>query len=203
MTIDAPRTPTRPPRRRRFRPPPILRAMRAKRAIRAMPPTPTLPAKPPPTPTLPSSPVLRFVVAGLATVLALAAGAPSPAAAAADFVVVVNAANPQAALPAAEVSNMFLQKTHRWDSGERVRAVDLPEASPARESFSKAIHGRPTAAVKAYWQRMIFSGIDTPPPEKPTPADVLAYVKANPGAIGYVPAATPLPDGVKALKVAP
>ena len=161
MTIEAPRTPTRPPRRR----------------------------------------WLRFV-AGLAAVLALAAVAPSPAAAA-DFVVVVNAANPQAALPAAEVSNMFLQKTHRWDSGERVRAVDLPEASPARESFSKAIHGRPTAAVKAYWQRMIFSGIDTPPPEKPTAAEVLAYVKANPGAIGYVPAATPLPDGVKALKVGP
>jgi len=161
VTIEAPRTLTRPPRRR----------------------------------------LLRPVLAGLVFLLALVAGAPRPAAAA-DFVVVVNAANAQTALPAAEVSNMFLQKTHKWESGERVRAVDLPEASPARESFSRAIHGRPTAAVKAYWQRMIFSGIDTPPPEKPTPADVLAYVKANPGAIGYVPAGTPLPDGVKALKVA-
>jgi ABC-type phosphate transport system substrate-binding protein len=152
----------------------------------------------PRTPTRP----IRRALAGLAALLALAAGAPRPATAA-DFVVVVNAANSQTALPAAEVSNMFLQKTHQWGSGERVRAVDLPEASAARESFSRAIHGRPTAAVKAYWQRMIFSGIDTPPPEKPTPADVLAYVKANPGAIGYVPAGTPLPDGVKALKVAP
>lgn len=147
-------------------------------------------------------PARRRLFSGLAALLALAAGAPLPAAAA-DFVVVVNAANPQASLPAAEVSNLFLQKTHQWGSGERVRAVDLPEASPARESFSRAIHGRPTSAVKAYWQRMIFSGIDTPPPEKPTPADVLAYVKANPGGIGYVPAGTPLPDGVKALKVAP
>ena len=162
MTIVAPRTFTRPPRRRPLRP----------------------------------------VLAGLAVLLALAAGAPRPAAAA-DFVVVINAANSQTALPAAEVSNMFLQKTHQWGSGERVRAVDLPESSPARQSFSRAIHGRPTAAVKAYWQRMIFSGVDTPPPEKPTPADVLAYVKANPGAIGYVPAGTPLPDGVKPLKVAP
>ena len=157
-------------------------------------------------PRTPIRPARRRLLAGLvplAALLALAAGAPRPAAAAADFVVVVNAANGQASLPAAEVSNMFLQKTHQWGSGERVRAVDLPEASPARESFSRAIHGRPTSAVKAYWQRMIFSGIDTPPPEKPTPADVLASVKANPGAIGYVPAGTPLPDGVKALKVAP
>jgi ABC-type phosphate transport system substrate-binding protein len=150
----------------------------------------------------PTRPARRRLLAGLAALLALAAGAPRPAAAA-DFVVVINAANPQASLPAAEVSNMFLQKTHQWGSGERVRAVDLPESSAARESFSRAIHGRPTSAVKAYWQRMIFSGVDTPPPEKLTPADVLAYVKANPGAIGYVPAGTPLPDGVKALKVAP
>jgi len=153
-------------------------------------------------PRTPIRPARRRLLAGLAGLLALAAGAPRPAAAA-DFVVVINAANSQTSLPAAEVSNMFLQKTHQWGSGERVRAVDLPEASAARESFSKAIHGRSTSAVKAYWQRMIFSGIDTPPPEKPTPADVLAYVKASPGAIGYVPAGTPLPDGVKALKVAP
>jgi len=138
----------------------------------------------------------------LAAILALASGVPRPAGAA-DFIVVVNAGNRQAELPAAEVSNMFLQKTHHWESGERVRAVDLPEAAPARQSFSKAIHGRSTAAVKAYWQRMIFTGIDVPPPEKPTPGDVLAYVKANPGAIGYVPAGMPLPDGVKALKVTP
>jgi ABC-type phosphate transport system substrate-binding protein len=40
-----------------------------------------------------------------------------------------------------------------------------------------------------------------PPPEKASPTEVLAYVRANPGGIGYVPAGTALPDGVKALKV--
>lgn len=140
-------------------------------------------------------------VFALAAILALAAGAPRPSAAAADFIVVINAGNPQAALPAAEVSKMFLQKTPRWQSGARVMAVDLPEESPARASFSKMIHERSTAAVKAYWQKMIFSGRDVPPPEKTSAAEVLAYVRANPGAIGYVPAGTPLPDGVKALRV--
>ncbi|MBV8202717.1 MAG: hypothetical protein JOZ15_19035 [Acidobacteria bacterium] len=149
------------------------------------------------------SPRLRgglLLVWAAALALALGAGPPRPAAAA-DFVVVINAANPQASLSTAEVSNMFLQKTHKWESGERVKAVDLPETSPARASFSQAIHGRATAAVKAYWQRMIFSGLDAPPPEKPSAAEVLAYVRANPGGIGYVPAGTPLGEGVKALKV--
>lgn len=135
-------------------------------------------------------------------VAALAGGAPGPAAAA-DFVVVVNAGIRQASLPTAEVSNMFLRKTTQWRSGEAVKAVDLPEGAAVRESFSQAVHERSTSAVKAYWQKMIFSGRDVPPPEKPSAAEVLAYVRANPGGIGYVPAGTPLPEGVKALKVTP
>lgn len=119
-----------------------------------------------------------------------------------DFVVVVNASNPVASLSTAELSQMFLQKTPRWESGEKVMAVDLTEEAPARQAFSKAIHDRTTAAVKAYWQNMIFSGRDVPPPEKASAADVLAYVRTNPGGIGYVPAGTALPTGVRAIKVA-
>jgi ABC-type phosphate transport system substrate-binding protein len=136
----------------------------------------------------------------IAAALLLAGG--QPVAAAADFVVVVNAANPESALPAANVSKMFLQRITHWTrTPERVMAVDLAEDSPVRASFSRAVHERSTAAVKAYWQKMIFSGRDVPPPEKASAAEVLAYVRANPGAIGYVPAGTALPDGVKALKV--
>jgi ABC-type phosphate transport system substrate-binding protein len=132
--------------------------------------------------------------------LALLPGAPR-AAAAADFLVVVNASNPETALPAVDVSKMFLQKKTLWRPAERVIPVDLAEDSPVRASFSRVIHQRSTAAVKAYWQKMIFSGRDVPPPEKASPTEVLAFVRANPGAIGYVPAGTALPDGVKTLKV--
>jgi ABC-type phosphate transport system substrate-binding protein len=145
----------------------------------------------------------RVGALGLAAALALALLPAAPRiASAADFVVVVNAANPETALPAAEISKLFLQRKTQWTRlPERVMAVDLAEDSPVRASFSRAIHQRPTAAVKAYWQKMIFSGRDVPPPEKASPTEVLAYVRANPGGIGYVPAGTALPDGVKALKV--
>lgn len=149
----------------------------------------------------------RLIIPGLAMVAALALGRTAPALAAGPpeggggFVVVVNAGNPTGALPAAEISQMFLQKTRQWKSGEKVMAIDLTEESAARQAFSKAILDRSTAAVKAYWQTMIFSGRAVPPPEKPTAADILAYVRGNSGAIGYVPSGTALPDGVKALKV--
>jgi hypothetical protein len=117
------------------------------------------------------------------------------------FVVVVNAANPVGVLPAAEISRLFLRKSLHWPSGETVRAVDLHQESPARESFSRAILARGTAAVEGYWRKMIFSGRDTPPPERSSPPEVLAYVRANLGAVGYVPGGTLLPDGVKELRV--
>ena len=149
----------------------------------------------------------KLIMPGLLVPLALALGMTAPALAAGPpesvggFVVVVNAGNPAGALSAADISQMFLQKTTQWKSGEKVMAVDLTEDSAARQAFSKAILDRSTAAVKAYWQTMIFSGRAVPPPEKPSAAEILAYVRANPGGIGYLASGTALPDGVKVLKV--
>jgi ABC-type phosphate transport system substrate-binding protein len=118
------------------------------------------------------------------------------------FEVIVNAANPSAVLPAPEVSRMFLHKALQWPNGLRVVPIDQPEDSPARDAFSRAVHGKSAAAVKAYWQRMIFSGRDVPPPERAS-AEVLSLVRSDLGAIGYVLPGTPLGDGVKVLKITP
>ena len=40
------------------------------------------------------------------------------------------------------------------------------------------------------------------PPEKASDAEVSAFVAGNATAIGYVDAATPLPNGVKVLNIA-
>jgi|HubBroStandDraft_3_1064219.scaffolds.fasta_scaffold00909_5 ABC-type phosphate transport system substrate-binding protein len=138
----------------------------------------------------------------LPVLLLLGAGGSPPATGAEPYVVVVNAANPVTALPAEEVSRFFLHKSDRWPNGTKVTAVDLVEDSPARDAFSRVIHQRSTSAVKAYWQRLIFSGRDVPPPEKSN-AEALSFVRSNLGAIAYVASGTPLGDGVKALRVTP
>ena len=124
-------------------------------------------------------------------------------AAAEGFVVIVNSANPASALRAGEVSALFLKRAEQWPDGTKVSAVDLDEGEPARESFSKQILEKSTAAVKAYWQKMIFSGRSVPPPEKASPEEVVSFVESHPGGIGYVPAGTPLGAGVKILVVKP
>lgn len=136
----------------------------------------------------------------LAVLVLWAGGLP---AAADSVVVVVNAANPAGELSADDVSKMFLKKTARWANGERVLPVDLVDSSALRQAFSKQVHGKTTAAVKAYWQKMIFSGHDVPPPEKPSIGEALAYVRSYPGAIGYAPAGADLGPGIKILRVTP
>jgi ABC-type phosphate transport system substrate-binding protein len=148
----------------------------------------------------------RAVGKALVVFLLLASGlAPGArqAAGAEDFVVIVNAGNSASALRAGEVSALFLKKAVAWPDGSKALPVDLSEKAPSRDSFSRQIHGKSTSAIKAYWQKMIFSGRDVPPPEKSSPGEVVSFVRANPGGIGYVPAQTRLDSGVKILVVRP
>jgi ABC-type phosphate transport system substrate-binding protein len=145
----------------------------------------------------------RLRHAGLCLLLGTILGAQRPAGAAEPFVVIVNAANPVAAVTGEELSSLFLKKAAQWSGGLPAMPVDLAPDAAARESFSRQIHHKGTAAVKAYWQQMIFSGRDVPPPEKASPREVVAFVAANRGGLGYVPAGTALGAGVKAVDVKP
>jgi len=102
--------------------------------------------------------------------------------------VVVNASNPLSSIAKSDVARMFLKKLSKWPSGQPAQPVDLPENAVAREQFSTQVLGRSVSAVIAYWQQQIFAGKDLPPMTKASEAEVLAYVKANPNAIGYVSA---------------
>lgn len=117
-----------------------------------------------------------------------------------DYKIIVNKSNPVSSMTKQEVSKMFLKKTLKWDNNQTVLPVDLTEDNPAWETFSKEIHRRDLKKVKAYWQKMIFSGRAVPPPEKVNESEVLAYVQSNPGAIGYV-SASKQTGNVKVLKI--
>jgi ABC-type phosphate transport system substrate-binding protein len=127
----------------------------------------------------------------------VAAGA---APAAYPFLVVVNEANPIVSLSPDELSDLFLKKSSRWSDGSLVLPVDQGEDSHIRESFNREVHRKSAAAVRAYWQQRIFSGRDVPPPEKRGDAEVIAFVRNNPAAIGYVSAAAST-SGIRVLAV--
>jgi hypothetical protein len=114
--------------------------------------------------------------------------------------VIVNPENRADTLRREEVSRLFLKKTTRWADGRVAVPVDLVETSAAREAFSRDIHRRPASAIKKYWQQMVFSGESAPPPEVATEDEVLAMVRSDPAAIGYVSDEVVL-HGVKIIDV--
>lgn len=122
------------------------------------------------------------------------------AARAADYKVIVNNANGKSSLAKKELVQLFMKKTPQWSDGTPVVAVDQTEKSTVRERFTQEIHGKSVSAVKSYWQQQIFSGRDVPPVEKSSDAQVIAFVKQNPGAIGYVAAGADT-AGVKVVTV--
>lgn len=140
---------------------------------------------------------LRAMLLGLAAVLA--AALPGRVAAAQGFTLIVNASNAASAVSRDEAAMIFLKQKLTWSNGQRVLPVDLAKASSARAAFSKQVLGRSVSGVTSYWQGQIFAGGAQPPSEKATDAEIVAFVRANPNAVGYVSAGTALPDGVKTL----
>jgi len=132
-----------------------------------------------------------------AMVLAMAISA---FASAADFKVIVNSSNSSTKVSKTDLNAIFLKKMIKWSDGTPAVPVNQSKKSPVRDAFTTAVHGKSIAAVDSYWQQQIFSGRDVPPAEKTSDAEVVAFVKANAGAVGYVSdgAAT---AGVKVVSV--
>lgn len=148
--------------------------------------------------SMPSTLVSRVATRLLATATVLiAAAAPLQAQ---EFKVIVNSANSTSELTADVATKVFLKQSLKFPNGTVAQPVDLGKAAPARVAFTRAVLGRAVGAVESYWQQQIFSGKDVPPPAKASDDDVIAFVKANPGAIGYVSGGAPL-AGVKVVTV--
>ena len=139
-----------------------------------------------------------FISAPLALLLLLVAG---PLAAQSGYQMVVNAANPQSAITKSEVARLLLKKTKSWSNGLKVAPVDQAPSRSVRETFTRDVHNKPVSAIKAFWQKMIFSGRAIPPPEMASDNEVMTYVRNNSGGIGYVSADATVGSGLKTLLV--
>ena len=132
--------------------------------------------------------------------LALGSGGSPANSAEPRYWVIVHPDNPAITLRREEVSRLFLKKITRWSDGRIAAPVDLVVSAPARDAFSRDVHHRSPLAIKKYWQQMVFSGQSAPPPEVASEEDVLAMIRSDPAAIGYVSDETTL-QGVKIVDI--
>src|SRR5262245_44003884 len=135
----------------------------------------------------------------LATVLALGVSwAVHSTAGPPVLLVIVNASNPSARLGPAELRPIFQTNKKTWENGARVDPVNLPEKTPARRDFDRAVLGFDPDQSLRYWIDRRVRGDARPPKKLPTPSAVAAFVASTPGSIGYVPDG-PVERGVKVV----
>jgi ABC-type phosphate transport system substrate-binding protein len=117
---------------------------------------------------------------------------------------VVSTSNPITSIKRRELARMFMKKVTRWQDGSSVTPVDQSANSPIRTSFTRDVMRTEglgqLSSIVAYWQQQIYSGTGSPPEVKDSDADVVAFVAAKRGGVGYVSAAANL-NGVKAVKI--
>lgn len=124
---------------------------------------------------------------------------PSSEAGPSDLLVIVNSQNPATRLSQSELRPIFQTSKRKWDNGALVEPVNLPEKSPPRQVFDKAVLGFDPETALRYWIDRKVRGEARPPKKLSTPAAVLAHVASTPGGIGYIPAEGAPGPGVKVV----
>jgi ABC-type phosphate transport system substrate-binding protein len=136
----------------------------------------------------------------LAVLLGLLLAAPAPAAD--EFVVVVNPSVVGTSVKRADLAAVFLKKAVRWGDRSPATPVDQSGTSPVRKAFSESVLQMPISTVLQYWQKQMFGTVPVRPPAvKGGDAEVLAFVAATPGAVGYVSLGATVPAGVKPVQI--
>lgn len=116
------------------------------------------------------------------------------------FKVIVNPKNPIESVEREFLRNAWLKKEEEWADGDTIRPIDLSWKFAVRDRFTRQVIKKTPAQLKSYWSQQVFSGKGVPPAEADAVADVIGYVLANPGAVGYVPFDVD-PHGAKVIEV--
>lgn len=120
-----------------------------------------------------------------AVLLALTLAAARPAAAA-DWVVVVDAGSKVGPLRAEQLANLWLGKVDELPGAGKVVPLDQAETSALFRAFHERVTRKTLIQQNAYWARLSFTGKGEPPRRLADSAEVKRVLKGNAALIGYV-----------------
>lgn len=118
-----------------------------------------------------------------------------------EFQVVVHASVRGTWISRASLSALFTGKSDRWGDKAVARPVDQSARSTVRRAFTSAVLGRSMGEIQRYWQDRVATDRMFPPPTKASDEDVLRFVAATTGAVGYVGRDAVIPEGVKVIDI--
>lgn len=144
-------------------------------------------------------------LAKLLAVGVLVAGATvgiSAQAQAADYAVVVNAANAYSADEADMknvVKRIYLKQQTSWPNGTEGEPFAREDSSAEQTAFNAAVLGMDAAAHSDYWIKLKQTEGSVAPRSVGASSILMRQIARKPGGFGVVAASEPLVDGVKVL----
>ena len=117
------------------------------------------------------------------------------------FQVIVHPSVQGTRITRANLSALFTGRTAAWGDRAQARPVDQSVKAPIRRAFTTSVIGLSMGELQMYWQRRVTADHVFPPPVRDSDEQVVEYVAANAGAIGYVGPDAAVPEGVKVIAV--
>ena len=119
---------------------------------------------------------------------------------AAREIVIANESISAPSISAGDLERVFLGKSTKI-RGDRVEIAVLSEGVTHAEFLTSYLHKNPRQFL-SHWRKMCFTGKGSMPVSFASERELAAYVRATPGAIGYIDSGTPH-AAVKTLAVSP
>jgi ABC-type phosphate transport system substrate-binding protein len=137
---------------------------------------------------------MKRTVIFLCIVFALVTGA-----AHANVLIITNKYVKDTAITKADLKEIFLGKKVQWTDNTKIRFVTLKESGP-HKTFLRTYINKSAQQYSNYWRKMVFTGKGKIPKSFATSAEMVKYVSATNGAIGYIGSSTK-PANVNTINV--
>ncbi len=116
-----------------------------------------------------------------------------------DILLIGNRSVPESELSAREIKKIYLGKKSLWRNGMKVIFV-MPAAKAMSKKFLKTYVRKNPDMYDKYWKKKMFTGSGNPPLVFEKEKELVKYVAATKGAVGYVSSGY-YSDSVKILSV--
>lgn len=102
-----------------------------------------------------------------------------------DIVIIANNKVAESSLSGEDVKNIFLFKKKKWANGQTIDFVVLKDGA-VHKAFLKGYAKKTPSQFKRYFKTLVFTGKGKPPKSFASEKELVGYVAATEGAIGYV-----------------
>lgn len=122
------------------------------------------------------------------TVLIVIGTFAAPARAGRQLAVIVHPSCPLSAMTADVVKAHYLRHRKEWSDGAKVRPVQ--QETDARDGFQQRVLRMAAVEYERYWLERRYAAAESPPKSVEDDTDVIRFVGAMKGAIGFVDSAS-------------